>query len=74
VQERLGTEALPYWRALRKFADLYQESKRSKRPLRMTRGERAALAAARAYIDNHRREQWAREIEPWRAMIERALS
>jgi hyaluronoglucosaminidase len=73
VQERFGTEALPYWRVLRKFADLHQQSKRSKRPLRVPRVERAALATACAYIANHRREQWAREIEPWRAMIDRAL-
>jgi hyaluronoglucosaminidase len=74
VRERFGAGALPHWRAIRKFAAAQKRSKKSKRPQRLARGERAALAAACAYIDRHCREKWAREVAPWRAMMERALA
>jgi hyaluronoglucosaminidase len=71
VQQRFGGAALPHWRAIRKFAAAHRQSKKSKQPLRLSHADRAALATACAYIDSHGHEKWAREIAPWREMMER---
>jgi hyaluronoglucosaminidase len=74
VKHRFGATALPYWIALRNFADLHQQSKQSEPPLRLRNQDRDALRSACDYIAKNRRKKWAREIEPWRGMIETALT
>jgi hyaluronoglucosaminidase len=73
IEHRFGAGALPYWRALRGLAEQHERNKREKRPLRLSRDDRALLHATCAYINKNRRQKWAREIKPWRAMIESAL-
>jgi hyaluronoglucosaminidase len=73
VKHRFGATPLPYWRALREFCDRHQQSKNAKRPLRLSRDEKTHLWRTCEYIVKNRRKKWAREIEPWRAMIETAL-
>ncbi len=71
AKEQYGAAALPYWRALRRFAA-------AKHPLQDFAAapprQRRALAAALGYIGAHRRERWARELAPWIALMRRALS
>ncbi len=73
VERRFGAGALSHWRALRKFCDGHRQYKKNKPAPRLSRNDRAALRLACAYIDKNRRKKWAREIEPWRTMIETAL-
>jgi hyaluronoglucosaminidase len=73
VARRFGAGALPHWRAIRKFTEAHQRSKKTKRPFRLGRADVAALRAACAYVKSHSDEKWARELAPWRAMMERAL-
>jgi hyaluronoglucosaminidase len=71
---RFGAAALPHWGALRQFAAAHQRSKQNQQPLRFHRAQRAALRLACAYIAHNRRQKWAREIEPWRLLIESGLT
>jgi hyaluronoglucosaminidase len=72
VKERFGANALPYWRAIRRFAESSRSAKTS-RALRLTRRDSLRLAAALGYIDSHRREKWAKELAPWSATIRQTL-
>jgi hyaluronoglucosaminidase len=74
IEQCFGATEIRHWRALREFFDLHQRSKQTSRPLRLTREHRAALRSACDYIVRNRRKKWAREIEPWRAMLETALT
>jgi hyaluronoglucosaminidase len=74
VTERFGTRALRHWRAIRRFCDSHVASKKRGVRIRVSGRERRALGAAIAYVDLHRREPWAREIQPWRKVIVSALA
>jgi hyaluronoglucosaminidase len=74
IEQRFGAAAFRHWRALRRFSDRHQQSKQTKRPLRLSKDDRAALRSACDYIVKNRRTKWARELEPWRVMSERALT
>jgi hyaluronoglucosaminidase len=74
VTERYGAKSLSHWRAIRTFCYLDQRTKISKRPLRLAPKDRSRLSAASDYIERHRQEKWAREIEPWRKLIESILT
>jgi hyaluronoglucosaminidase len=74
IEQSFGASALPHWRALREYCRRYQRSKQTKRPLRLSFQDRDALGLACAYIERNRRQKWAREIAPWREMIETALT
>jgi hyaluronoglucosaminidase len=67
VKQRFGVDALPYWRAIRRFAETSRPAKGS------TRGESPRLAAALGYIDAHRQDKWAKELLPWSTAIRHAL-
>lgn len=73
VKERFGANALPYWRAIRRFAEASRPAKASIRALQLTRRESLRLAAALGYIDTHRREKWAKELAPWSTAIRQTL-
>ena len=73
VKERFGANALPYWRAIRRFAEASRPAKASIRALQSTRRESPRLAAALGYIDTHRREKWAKELAPWSTAIRQTL-
>jgi hyaluronoglucosaminidase len=73
VCELFGAEALPRWRALRKFFEDRQQAKRTKRPLRLRPDQRQELQLADAYIRKHRARKWAREIRPWQELLRREL-
>jgi hyaluronoglucosaminidase len=73
VKERFGANALPYWRAIRHFAEASRPAKASIRALQLTRRESPRLAAALGYIDTHRREKWAKELAPWSTAIRQTL-
>ena len=73
VKERFGANALPYWRAIRRFAEASRPAKASIRGLQLTRRESPRLAAALGYIDTHRREKWAKELAPWSTAIRQTL-
>ena len=74
VTERFGTPTLPHWRAIRRFCDSRAAAKNRGGRMRMRKRELRALRAAIAYVDLHRRESWAREIQPWMKMIVSALA
>ena len=73
VRQRFGANALPYWRAIRRFAEASRPAKASKTGLQVTRHEIPRLAAALRYIDAHRREKWAKELAPWSTAIRHTL-
>jgi hyaluronoglucosaminidase len=73
IDERFGAGTLGYWRTIRKFCEASQRVKKSKRLLRLPGNERARLKAACDYIRGHQAEPWAREIEPWRELMLKAL-
>jgi hypothetical protein len=73
VKERFGANALPYWRAIRCFAEASRTAKTSIKALRLTRRESRRLAAALGYIDTHRREKWAKELAPWSTAMRQTL-
>jgi hyaluronoglucosaminidase len=73
VKERFGAHALPYWRAIRTFAEASRRAKASIRALQLTERESLRLATALGYIDTHRREKWAKEIAPWSTTIRQTL-
>jgi hyaluronoglucosaminidase len=73
VKQRFGVDALPYWRAIRRFAEASRPAKASTRALQLTRRESPRLAAALRYIDTHRPEKWTKELAPWSTAIRHAL-
>ena len=73
VRERFGPDALPRWRALRRFCEESRRAKNTKRPLRLTARERKNLTIAYDYIQEHRSRKWAREIRPWQELLRREL-
>jgi hypothetical protein len=73
VCELFGAEALPRWRALRKFFADRQRAKKTNPPLRLRPDQRQELQLADAYIRKHRARKWAREIRPWQELLRREL-
>jgi len=73
AKEQFGANALPNWRAIRRFVEANRLVNASIRELQLTRRESTRLAAALGYIDTHRREKWAKELEPWSTAIRQAL-
>ena len=73
VCELFGAEALPRWRALRKFFEVSQQAKKTKRPLRLSPDQRQELQLADAYLRKYRTRKWAREIRPWQELLRREL-
>jgi hyaluronoglucosaminidase len=73
VKQRFGANAMPYWRAIRRFAEANRPAKASTRALQLTRRESPRLAAALGYIDTHRREKWAKELAPWSTAMRQTL-
>jgi hyaluronoglucosaminidase len=74
VRKRYGGAAIVHWRAIRKFCRDHQNVKKRKKPFLLAQTERARLRAALNYMDRNTRQRWAREISPWRAMMEKALA
>jgi hyaluronoglucosaminidase len=73
VKERFGNKAISAWRSIRDFCENYKGAKKTKRPIRVSSKERPRLQAATVYLRAHQKEKWAREIKPWRDLIEKAL-
>jgi hypothetical protein len=73
VRERYGRTAIGHWRAIRLFCEKGLRAKRTKRALRLSRDQRAAVQAACAYLRLHADERWTREIRPWQERMERAV-
>jgi hyaluronoglucosaminidase len=73
VRERYGGDSIAHWRAIRLFCDKSLRAKTTKRELRLSRTERAALQAACGYLRRKQDEGWAREMQPWKDRIERVL-
>jgi hyaluronoglucosaminidase len=71
VCDLFGAESLPPWRALRRFCEEHRRAKKTKRALRFTRVERQKLKIADAYIHQHHKTKWAREIRPWQELLRR---
>ncbi len=69
IKTRFGAAALPHWRAIREFCE-----RADKRPLSFTRKQITALASARQYVAQHRREKWARELRPWMNLLQESLT
>lgn len=69
-----GRDALPHWRAIRRFCEKSTRAKRMKKAPLWARAERAALAAACSYAQAHKNEKWAREMKPWTEGMKRAAA
>jgi hypothetical protein len=73
VRQRFGAEALPHWRALRRYADASVAAKKVKRPLQLSLVETRRLRAAYAYVERSRGRRWVKELSPWRAAIAKLI-
>ena len=73
IREHFGSGSLAHWRIIRHFCEALQRCKTSKRPPRLSAKERRCLKAAYDYIRDHRRQNWAREIQPWRDLMQKVL-
>lgn len=73
VKEQFGARALAHWRAIRTFVEAHRRANAPRRASQLTRRDSARLAAALDYVDNHRREKWARELAPWSKAIGQTL-
>jgi hyaluronoglucosaminidase len=74
VKERFGANAWPDWLAIRKFCEDYEEQKKEKKPLRIAPRDRIRLRVALNYLDRNAQQRWAREIAPWRTLMEKTLA
>jgi hyaluronoglucosaminidase len=73
IKERFGLRALPYWRMMRRFSAAQTAAKSRRRTVRFTSRDRSRLRAAIAYLTEHRRRSWARELEPWTEAMRHTL-
>ena len=73
VAQGFGAGALPHWRALRRFCAAQQLGKKTQAPLKLAARDRHMLKTTCTYLDRHRREKWARELQPWRDQLRLAL-
>jgi hyaluronoglucosaminidase len=74
IKERFGSKAVSHWRTIRKFCQASQQSKKTKRPVRLGANDLIHLKAASAYIQAHAKQKWAREIEPWQDLMLKTLN
>ena len=74
VTQRYGGAAIGHWRTIRRFCEEHQRTKKRKNPSRLTSKERAGLRTAMDYLCRNAHQHWAREITPWRKMMESALA
>ena len=74
VTQGYGGAAIGHWRTIRRFCEEHQRTKKQKNPSRLTSKERAGLRAAVDYLRRNAHQRWAREIAPWRKMMESALA
>jgi len=74
IEQRFGVRALRHWRAIRRFCARSNAAKQSERALRLTAGERCGLKAALAYVHNHGKTKWAKELSPWIKRIEKLIT
>jgi hyaluronoglucosaminidase len=73
VVERFDNKSFPVWQSIRRFSEAHERSKKNKRPLRLSSRDRLRLKAAHEYIQEHRKQKWALEIQPWHELIVRVL-
>ena len=73
VTEHFGAQALPHWRALRKFCQAAQNTNRLVRHTSPAPRDRRRLRAALAYVETHKKSDWANELAPWLAKMRQWL-
>lgn len=73
IIQRYGRDALPHWRAIKRFCEESRRVKRHKGTPRWSRAERVALEAAFSYCEQHKNQKWAREIQPWLGAMKKAV-
>jgi hypothetical protein len=73
IREHFGSKNLAHWRIIRDFCEALQRCKTSQRPLRWSGKQRRCLKAAYDYIQDNQRQNWAREIRPWRDLMQKVL-
>jgi hyaluronoglucosaminidase len=74
ITERFGSDSLRHWLAIRGFCEAHQQAMKARKTSRIHIDEPKRLRSACDYIDKNRRQKWAREIRPWRGLMETALS
>jgi hyaluronoglucosaminidase len=73
IRERFGSDAVVHWRVLQRFFRHSETSRKSNRPLRLTGADLTELRCAWDYLNENRRQKWARELKPWRERIKALL-
>lgn len=73
IRRRFGAAAIRHWRTVREFSERSRRGKKQQRTPPLSAHELRRLAAASAYLHEHRRTKWGREIEPWRRQIDETL-
>jgi len=74
VRQGYGDAPIGHWRAIRRFCEEHQRAKKRKAVRRLMPTERAHLRSAVNYLRRNAHQRWAREIAPWRKMMESALA
>ena len=64
IREHFGPRALPHWRALRNFCEAARRARKLGRNILPPR-DRPGLRAALAYVEAHKKSDWAKELAPW---------
>jgi hypothetical protein len=73
IRQRFGGPNISSWRTIRTFCAAHQHAKKTRRTVRISPAEMRQLKAAARYLRAHEKEKWAREIRPWRDLIEKAI-
>jgi len=74
IKERLGSDALGHWSAIREFCERTNKLKDETAPLRLPSGRRPALEAALRYLLENQEKPWFEEFRPWLAQLEKSLT
>ncbi|HEY3303808.1 MAG TPA: beta-N-acetylglucosaminidase domain-containing protein [Candidatus Binatia bacterium] len=74
IKQRCGNDALPHWRALRRFFGRLNGQKDKTQPLPLEAKEISTLSAAHRYMMKHSRESWAKELRPWTHLLQKSLT
>ncbi len=73
VAERFGSDALPKWRAIRKFCEQTNKLKERRHPPGISAERRPKLEAAHRYLLENQNESWVKEFRPWLDLLQKSL-
>jgi hyaluronoglucosaminidase len=73
IRQRFGADSLPYWREIRNYAEASIAAKQQHRRLRLRPGDEHDFQTAIAYTLLHEKEQWSKQLDPWKTAMIKTL-